>query len=100
MTDSTASGYVLSGSATGTAGTAKQVVTGTQRVGAITIVAKDNNGSRIYVGGSDITQTANRGLAAGDSVKFQAPRGIDPSSIYFITDVTGEGVDFYIVKVS
>ena len=67
---------------------------------SLTIVAKDNNTGRVYVGGlisSTVASTTNRGLAAGDVLEITPSRGhsIDLSAVYLDVSVSGEGVDYY-----
>ena len=80
------------------AGTAEALGT-SQRVRSITVVAKDNNTSRVYVGGSDVASTTNRGLGAGDVLTHTSASGwLDLADVYVDVDVSGEGVDYYAVK--
>ena len=88
----------LADGATGTAGTAKALAGTALRVKSVTVVAKDNNGSRVYVGGSDVSATVNRGLAAGDSLAIPAVNWLNLADVFFLVDVTSDGVDFYAVK--
>lgn len=61
----------------------------------VTIVAKDNNTGRIYIGGSDVASSTNRGLAAGDSVTYSSDKGINLAEVWVDSSVNGDGVDFY-----
>ena len=80
------------------AGTAEALGTA-QRVRSITVVAKDNNTGRVYVGGSDVATTVNRGLGAGDVLTHTSAGGwFDLADVYVDVDVSGEGVDYYAVK--
>ena len=68
----------------------------------VTIVAKDNNTGRIYVGGtisSTVASTTNRGLGPGDTLTITPSRGhsINLSETYIDASVSGEGVDYYAV---
>ncbi len=81
-----------------TAGTA-EALAAAQRVRSVTIVAKDSNTGRIYVGGSDVASTVNRGLQAGDVLTHTSASGwLDLADVYVDSDVNGEGVDYYAVK--
>ena len=92
-----AQGHLVVGSKTvTTAGTRVTIESTVPRVSSLTIVAKDNNTGRIYVGGDDVASTTNRGLAAGDSVTFTAPK-LELDTIYLDASVSGEGVDWYAV---
>mgnify|MGYP001567339441 FL=1 len=67
---------------------------------ALTIVAKDNNTGRVYVGGlisSTVASTTNRGMGPGDTLILRPSRGhsIDLSAVYLDVSVSGEGVDYY-----
>ena len=81
------------------AGTAEAISATSQRVRSITIVAKDNNTGRVYVGGSDVASTTNRGLQAGDVLTHTSVSGwLDLKDVYIDASVSGEGVDYYAVK--
>ena len=79
------------------AGTAV-ALSGSQRVKAVTIIAKSTNTGKVYLGGSDVSSSTNGGLAAGDSLNFEAVNWLDLADIYVDADTNGEGVDFYGVK--
>jgi hypothetical protein len=80
-----------------TAGTAEALGTGLAR--SITIIAKDTNTGRVYLGGSDVASTTSLGLAGGDSVDFSTKaHDIDLSDTFVDVSVSGEGVDFYMVR--
>ncbi len=90
---------LISSEKTVTAAGTAEALASTQRVRSLTIVAKDNNTGRIYVGGSDVASTTNRGLQAGDVLTHtSAGRWLDLADVYVDADVSGEGVDFYAVK--
>ena len=98
MANSLASrGVFLSGSKTvTTAGTAVALASaGIYQ--SVLVIAKDNNTGRIYVGGSDVASTTNRGLAPGSELEVTPSRGhiIDLTDTYINSSVDGEGVDFY-----
>ena len=81
------------------AGTAVALSTTSQRVASLTIVVKDNNTGRVYVGGSGVDSTVNRGLQASDTLTHTPSSGwLDLSELYIDSDVNSEGVDFYPVK--
>ena len=81
------------------AGTAEAISATAQRVRSVTIVAKDNNTGRVYVGGADVASTVNRGLQAGDVLTHTSASGwLDLADVYVDADVSGEGVDYYAVK--
>ena len=94
--------HFLSGSQTvTTAGTAVALLTTGDFIWrAIVIVAKDNNSGKIFVGGSTVASTTNRGLAAGDSIELEPTAGkyIQLDDIFIDSAVNSEGVDFYAVK--
>ncbi|MDA1035272.1 MAG: hypothetical protein O3B65_00140 [Chloroflexi bacterium] len=80
------------------AGTAEAIAS-SQRVRSVTIVAKDNNTGRVYVGGADVSSSVNRGLQAGDFLTHTSANGwLDLADVYVDSDVSGEGVDYYGVK--
>ena len=81
------------------AGTAEALSATSQRVASLTVVAKDNNTGRAYLGGSGVDSTVNRGLQAGD-VLVHTPFSswLDLKDVYIDVDVNGEGIDFYAVK--
>ena len=90
---------LISSEKTVTAAGTAEALASTQRVRSLTIVAKDNNTGRIYVGGSDVASTTNRGLQAGDVLTHTSAGGwLDLADVYVDADVSGEGVDFYAVK--
>ena len=82
-----------------TAGTAVALAS-SRRVAAVTIVAKDDNTGKVYVGGSDIASGTNNGLAPGDIVQVaaDAPGYLDLADIFIDSDNNSEGVDFYAAK--
>lgn len=80
-----------------TAGTAV-ALSASQRIKALTIVAKSANTGRVYVGGSDVSSSTNGGLGAGESISFEAVNWMELADIYLDTDNNGEGIDFYGVK--
>lgn len=79
------------------AGTAQALDTAARRVSAVMIIAHDNNTGRIFVGGSDVDSSTQRGLAAGESVSLggaeEPPFNI--GEVFIDSSVSGEGVDFY-----
>ena len=81
-----------------TAGTAVALSATSLRVKSITIVAKDTNTGRVYVGGSDVTSTVNRGLQAGDALHHTSDGWFDLKDLFVNASVNSEGVDFYAVK--
>ena len=81
------------------AGTAEALSATAQRVRSVTIVAKDTNTGRVYVGGADVASTTNGGLQAGDSLTHTSVSGwLDLPDLYVDASVSGEGVDYYAVK--
>jgi hypothetical protein len=90
---------LVSGDKTVTAaGTAEALAT-TQRVRSVTLVAKDNNTGRVFVGGADVASSTNRGLLAGDVLTHSTASGwLNLADIYVDASVSGEGVDYYAVK--
>ena len=80
------------------AGTAEALAT-TNRVKSLTIIAKAGNTGQVYVGGSDVSSATNDGLDAGENISFNAASWLDIADIFIDTGVSGEGVDFYAVKV-
>ena len=91
---------LISGDKTVTAaGTAEAVVAASRRVRSVTIVAKDDNTGRMYVGGADVSSSVNRGLQADDVLTHTSASGwLDLQDLYVDADVSGEGVDYYPVK--
>ena len=81
------------------AGTAEALASASQRVRSVTIVAKDANTGRVYVGGSGVDSTVNSGLLAGDVLTHTTAGGwLDLADVYIDAAVSGEGVDYYAVK--
>jgi hypothetical protein len=80
------------------AGTREALASSADLWRSLTIVAKDNNTGRVYVGGSDVASSTNRGLAAGDSVTISNKNGIDLQDVYLDVSVSGEGVDYYATR--
>ena len=90
---------LVSGDKTVAAAGTAEAVGASQRVRSITVVAKDNNTGRVYVGGADVASTVNRGLQAGDVLTHTSASGwLDLADVYVDVDVSGEGVDYYAVK--
>ena len=67
---------------------------------SVTVVAKDQNTGRIYVGGSDVDSNTNLGLRASEVLIIQPhlSHAIFLDDIYVDASVSGEGVDFYAVR--
>ena len=80
-----------------TAGTAV-ALSASQRVKALTIIAKASNTGQVYIGGSDVSSATNDGLDAGETISFEAVNWMDIADIFVDADTNGEGVDFYAVK--
>ena len=90
---------LVSGDKTVAAAGTPEAVGASQRVRSITVVAKDNNTGRVYVGGSDVASTVNRGLQAGDVLTHTSASGwLDLADVFLDVDVSGEGIDYYAVK--
>ncbi len=90
---------LVSGDKTVTAAGTAEAIGASQRVRSITVVAKDNNTGRVYVGGSDVASTVNRGLQAGDVLTHTSASGwLDLADVFLDVDVSGEGIDYYAVK--
>lgn len=80
------------------AGTAEQLVAASERVYAVTIIAKVGNGGNVYVGGSDIASSTNDGLPGGTPIEITSNVAFDLADIYIDVDTNGEGVDYYASK--
>ena len=97
MANSIASkGVFLSGSKTVDAnGTAEALGSGVY--GSVTIIAKTGNTGKVFVGGSDVANSTNEGLAAGAAIEISRSKGhvIDLSDIYIDVGTNDDGVDFY-----
>lgn len=90
---------LISGDKAVTAAGTAEALAASRRVRSVTIVAKDSNTGRVYVGGSDVDSSVNRGLQAGDALIHASASGwLDLADIYVDADVSGEGVDYYAVK--
>ena len=90
---------LVSGDKTVTAAGTSETLAASQQVRSVTIVAKDGNTGRVYVGGADVGSSTNQGLQAGDTLTHTSAGGwLDLSDIYLDADVNGEGVDYYAVK--
>ena len=99
MANSTANPRLISGEKTvASAGTAVAMVSGTTRATWVRIVAKAGNTNQVYVGGSDVADTTNDGLDAGQVLEFEHPLAFNLADIYLDADTNGEGVDFYALK--
>tara|TARA_Y100000310_G_C20354540_1_gene656000 strand:+ start:66 stop:365 length:300 start_codon:yes stop_codon:yes gene_type:complete len=89
----------ISDSQTATAGTGSALNSGTaQRVKSVSVVAKDNNTSAVYFGGSDVDSDTVRGLGPGDSLSVTAVNWVDLATFFIDVAVSGEGVDYYAIK--
>ncbi len=90
-------GTFLSGSKTVTAAGTAEALAASGIYNQISIVAKDNNTGFVYVGGSDVASTTNRGMSSGDTLNITPRPGktLDLAKIYIDVSVSGEGVDFY-----
>ncbi len=87
------------GVSTGTANVTT-AITGTGNDGAavygVTLVAKENNAGKIWIGGEDVSTAAGDGLNPGQTITWEWDRRyIHTQDIYIIVAVTGDGVDFY-----
>ena len=82
-----------------TAGTAVAIAS-SQLVRSLTVVAKDDNTGKVYVGGTDIASTTNNGLGPSDSLTItgRGPAAFDLADIFIDADVSAEGVDYYAAK--
>ena len=90
---------LVSGDKTVAAAGTAEALGASQRVRTVTVVAKDNNTGRVYVGGSDVASTVNRGLQAGDVLTHTSASGwLDLADVYVDVDVSGAGVDYYAVQ--
>lgn len=90
---------LISGDKTVTVAGTAEAIASSQRVRSVTIVAKDNNTGRIYVGGADVSSSVNRGMQAGDVLTHTSASGwLDLADVYIDSSVSGEGVDYYGVK--
>src|ERR671919_787253 len=84
---------LLSGKKTVTlAGTAEALVSASQRVKSVTIIAKAANTGQVYVGGADVAATTNDGLDALASLNIEAHGFLDLADIYINVGVSGEGL--------
>ena len=86
--------------ATATAGTptALSGTTGTTKVASISITAYPGNTGTVYIGGTGVSATSNKGLAPGDVLSISTPRSqqfINLDTVFMDVDTSGEGVDFY-----
>lgn len=80
-----------------TAGTRVQLVTASQRVTSLVIIAKIANTGKLFVGGDDVASTTNGGMNAADALSLPGP--LDLKDVYLDVSVNGEGADFYASKV-
>ena len=81
-----------------TAGTAEALDTSTPRIlyRALSITAKVGNTGQVYVGGSDVDDTVNDGLDAGETVEFAThAHEFNLDQVFIDVDTNGEGVDYY-----
>lgn len=79
-------------------GTAESLVSATERVKTVLLIAKKGNTGQVYVGGSDVTTSTNDGLDARESLTITALGWLDLADIFLDVDTNSEGVDFYAVK--
>jgi hypothetical protein len=89
-------GAFLSGSKTVTAAGTAEALASAALFRSLLVIAKDNNTGRVYLGGSTVASTTNRGLAPGDSVELGTKgHEIDLAQVFIDVDTSAEGVDFY-----
>ncbi len=88
----------MSGEKTVTVAGTAEALASTQQVKSVTIIAKAGNSGQVYVGASDVDNTTNDGLDAGEVLSFDA-HGVDLADLFIDVDNSGEGVDFYAVVV-
>ena len=81
-----------------TAGTAEPLVSTSQRVKSLVVIAKKGNTNQVYLGGADVAATTNDGLDAAETITIAAVGWLDLADIYLDVDTNGEGIDFYAVK--
>ncbi len=98
MANSETTAFISGEKAVAASGTSEALVSASQRVKSVTIIAKSGNLGQVYVGGSDVASTTNDGLDAGESLDVVAVNWMDLADIYVDVGTDGEGVDFYAVK--
>ena len=82
-----------------TAGTASSLNDGTaQRVRSITVMAKLDNTSNVWIGGSDVATASYGGIVPGEGKESPSENWMDLADTYIMVAVNGEGVDFFAVK--
>ena len=81
-----------------TAGTAESLVSTSQRVKSLVVIAKKGNTNQVYLGGADVASTTNDGLDAAETITIEAVGWLDLADIYLDVDTNAEGIDFYAVK--
>jgi hypothetical protein len=91
--------FLISGEKTvAAAGTAEALVSASQRVKSVKIIAKSGNLGQVFVGGSDVASTTNDGLAAGKELTIAPTYWFDLTDIFIDVGTSGEGVDLYATK--
>ena len=95
MAESRTGNMLVFEKAVASTGTAVELYASTQRVSAVTIIAKSGNTGQIYVGGPLVTTATNNGLDPGASIEIPADNWMDLNKIWLDADVSGNGVDFY-----
>ena len=98
MANSETSAFISGEKGVAAGGTAEALVSASQRVKSVTIIAKSGNVGQVYVGGSDVASTTNDGLDAGESLDIVAVNWMDLADVYVDVDTNGGGIDFYAVK--
>ena len=95
--DYSIAGSLISGyQAIASAGTAEALAADNgRRYTSITIVAEADNTGNIFVGGSDVDSSTNKGLPAGSSLTLTSSHGWLLSEIFLDAGTTGDGADFY-----
>ena len=90
-------GSLISGyKAVASAGTAEALAADNgRRYTSITIIAESDNTGRIFVGGSDVDSSTNKGLAAGAAIAFTSAHGWLLDEIFLDAGTNGDGADFY-----
>lgn len=90
---------LLSGEKTvAAAGTAEALVSASERVKSVVVIAKKANSNQVYLGASDVASTTNDGLDAGEFLTINANGWLDLADLFLDSDTNSEGVDFYAVK--
>jgi len=96
MATSITNQFVFGQKAITTAGTQLQLDATEYALKSLLIIAYSSNTGRVFYGGSDVANTTQKGLLAGESIVIEVRENASflLSSIWLDVSVNGEGADF------